>query len=172
MERTPGNFPRSESRSGVLNCMDDAIHTPNNPYDPANLLKQAKKSVLKNRPGLEPVKPSEQIKSYSVEEAMKLEIIPVGYGGEDFSQTFTDHFAEVAAASEAIAQEKERMGTSVALGGKLNADYKVKDLLASLKEKTLDGVFSSLGSIAIEEASRQCPPILDPHHPERRKSDE
>jgi hypothetical protein len=171
MERTPGNFPRNETRPGVLNTMDETIHTPNNPYDPANLLKQAKMAVLKNRPGLEPAKPCDQIKTYTMEEARKLEIVVSGYE-EETAQTFVDHFAEVSAASEAIAQEKQRMGATLALGGKLDTDYKVKDLLASLKEKTLDGVFSSLGAIAIEEASRQCLPILDPRHPERQKSGE
>lgn len=48
-------------------------------------------SVLKNRPGLEPVKLSDHVKSYSVEEATKLELIPGDYGDENSSQTSVDH---------------------------------------------------------------------------------
>ena len=83
----------------------------------------------------------------------------------ELGQTFTDHMAEIAASSEAISAEKEKLARSVVLAGPTDFKYTVKDLVKSLKDK-------SSGSIPMPTTFPQSLPILEPRPPERQKSDE
>ena len=106
-------------------------------------------------------------KTYSMEEAKSLEIVPFDDSNPfgEMTQNFTDHLAEMVAASDAISAEKEKLARSVVLTGSTDFKYTVKDLVKSLKDK-------SSGSIPIPKTFPQCLPILEPHPPEHQKSDE
>lgn len=77
------------------------------------------------------------IKTYTTEEAKSLEILPFNDANPfgELTQTFNEHFAELAQSAEVIQLEKDKPTGELVVGVKPVSKETVGDLLRSMREK-------------------------------------
>jgi len=122
---------------------DELIPTGKNPYnknrmvaDAAILLRQDE-AARQEPTGQYSKQSPNATKTYSMEEAKSLEIVPFDDSNPfgELTQTFNEHFSEIVQSAEVIQTEKEKPTGELVVGTKQSSKETVGDLLRSLREK-------------------------------------
>jgi hypothetical protein len=120
---------------------DSTAPTPYNKnrmiQDAATLLRQDE--VARQEPTGQYSKESpDAIKSYTMEEAKSLEIVPFDNANPfgELGQTFNQHFTEIQQSAEIIQLEKDKPTGELVVGAKQVSKETVGDLLRSVREKS------------------------------------